>query len=681
MLRINRLRVEINTVNGVYGIDETFQSGLNFIASYENTCGKSSILAAIYYCLGLEQILGGAGGIGSKVLTSTFKSSIVDNGKSYTVTESGAYLEISNGHETRTIYRNIKSETKDNHLITVYYGDYNSASDSRTLSEDYYVNIQNSATSKKGFHSFLEEFLHMDLPLVRTSDNNERKLYIQLIFSAMFIEQKHGWSNILSGMPIFGIRESKKRIVEYILGLDTLKNEKERDRLNSLKTQLERKWEQIINDIERSVYSESCDVFNLPTKPKVLSDVDYSRFVVKTSNSLSLEKEIESLTIEYNGLRELKPKVLDNFEALDIELSETQNQIIIFEGHLKTIRKNIINHNEAIKRLTKDLEIINTDIRNNSDAARLQKFGSEVTGVNISADICPVCQQKIHDNLLNVVAVNGFMSIEDNIRHLKEQKKMLEFTLVNHKASREKLNRDKEEIESRLQTLRRLAHTIRSDLYTSTDTEASEAIMLKRINITNRIERLSILKDTISSLIEQLKDLSIEWNLYLDQKNRLPKKNISETDIEKLSLLKKKFIENLQRYNYSSVSSFDGIDISIESSLLPTIDGFDMKFDSSASDGIRMIWAFTMALLQVSLDREGNHPGVIIFDEPAQQSIVPEDMKSFIESVVEISEPYQIITAITLNSNELINIIDSLEESNYSKLIVQGKAFKLLQNS
>ena len=74
MLRINRLRVEINTSNGVYGIDESFQDGLNFVASLENTCGKSSVLAAIYYCLGFEQILGGAGGIGSKVLTSTFKS-------------------------------------------------------------------------------------------------------------------------------------------------------------------------------------------------------------------------------------------------------------------------------------------------------------------------------------------------------------------------------------------------------------------------------------------------------------------------------------------------------------------------------------------------------------------------------------------------------------------------------
>lgn len=163
--------------------------------------------------------------------------------------------------------------------------------------------------------------------------------------------------------------------------------------------------------------------------------------------------------------------------------------------------------------------------------------------------------------------------------------------------------------------------------------------------------------------------------MYLDQKNRLPKKDISESDVEKITLLKKQFIENLKRYHYSSLSNFEGIDISINSSLLPTIDGFDMKFDSSASDGIRVIWAFTMALLQVSIEKGGNHPGVIIFDEPAQQSIVPEDMKSFIESVVEIKKSFQIITAITLNSQELINIINGLNTSSHHKIQIEGKAF------
>lgn len=678
MLRINRLRIEINTSNGVYGIDESFQDGLNFISSLENTCGKSSILAAIYYCLGFEQIIGGAGGIGSKVLTSVFKSNIEDAGKSYMVTESGAYLEISNGNETRTVYRNIKSESKDNHLITVYYGAYDLIGDHNTLSEDYYVNLPNSATSEKGFHTFLEEFLHMELPLVRTSDGNERKLYLQVIFAAMFIEQKHGWSDILSGMPIFGIRESKKRIVEYILGLDTLKNEKERDRLNSLKTQIERKWEQLILDIQRSVYSESCEVFNLPRHPRILSDGDFSRIAIESSHSLSLEDEIALLKEEYTGLRQLKPRVCDNFEALNNELSETETQILAFEEQLQHIRRSIASHNEAIRRLTADLEIVNSDIRNNNDAARLQKFGSDATGIEISADICPVCKQHIQDNLLCSDTTYGFMSIEENIRHLKEQKKMLEFTLGNRKEIRDKLNRKKESLEARLQTLRRLAHTLRSDLHTSTETEASEAIMLKRIEITNRIERLSNLSSAFESFCEQLKVLSDEWSIYLDQKSKLPKKDISESDLEKISLLKKRFISNLQRYHYSSLSNFDGIDISIESSLLPTIDGFDMKFDSSASDGIRVIWAFTMALLQVSLEKDGNHPGVIIFDEPAQQSIVPEDMKSFIESVVEIDNSFQILTAITLNSQELIDIIDGLGASNHHKITIAGKAFKLL---
>ena len=562
--------------------------------------------------------------------------------------------------------------------MTVYYGNYDSIRNNKTLSEDYYVNVPNSATSEKGFHTFLEEFLHMELPFVRTSDGNERKLYLQMIFASMFIEQKHGWSDILSGMPVFGIRESKKRIVEYILGLDILKNEKERDRLNAVKTQLEYKWEQLISDFERAVHSESCEISNLPIHPRVLSDIDYSRIVVSVLGSSSIEAEIQSLNDEYDELRQLKPLVSDNFDALNTELSETQTQILAFENLLNEINRSLASYDEAIKRLSAYLALVNSDIRNNNDAARLRKFGSEAAGGDISADICPVCKQNIQDNLLDADAVGGFMSIEDNIRHLKEQKKMLEFTLRSRKESSEKLNRERDDLEVRLQTLRRLAHTLRSDLFTTTDTEASEAIMLKRIEISNRIERLSKLNNTVVSLTEQLKELSIEWNTYLDKKNKLPKKDISESDIEKISLLKKRFIENLKRYHYSSLSSFEGIDISINSSLLPTIDGFDMKFDSSASDGIRVIWAFTMALLQVSIDKDGNHPGVIIFDEPAQQSIIPEDMKSFVETVVEIKKPFQIITAITLNSQELVSIVNNLDESSCHKIQIEGKAFKHL---
>ena len=254
----------------------------------------------------------------------------------------------------------------------------------------------------------------------------------------------------------------------------------------------------------------------------------------------------------------------------------------------------------------------------------------------------------------------------------------MEISLNSRKNTRDMLQKEKESYESRLLTLRRLAQTLRSDLFTTTDTEASETIILKKIEISRQIEQLSNLQDMFRTFLDNLSDLSEKWKDYLEQKSHLPKKGISEADMKKIALLKSHFIDNLRRYHYSSLSSFDGIEIS-EESLLPTIDGFDMKFDSSASDGIRTIWAFTLALLQVSIEKDGNHPGVIIFDEPAQQSIVSEDMNSFIRSVSEVSSQSQIIMAITLNSHELINIIDELDADIYHKLEITDKAFKQLQ--
>lgn len=676
MLRINRLRVEINTVNGVYGIDTPFSSGLNFVASEDNTCGKSSILAAIYYCLGLEQIIGGVGGIGNKVLTSAFKSTIEDNQKSFKVLESGAYLEISNGYDTVTIYRNITSENKDNRLVSVYYSAYDAIGDPKTQVSDFYVNIQNSATSEKGFHAFLEEFLHISLPLVGTSDGNERKLYLQIVFSAMFIEQKHGWADILSGMPIFGIKESKKRVVEFLLNLDTIKNERERARLRNVKAQIEREWEKGIEAFQYRVLGQGGTAINLPLHPRVLNDNDYLRIAVLSEGDELISDAVTRLQEQYDAICLLKPRVIDNFEELNRELSETVQSIHRLEKDEARIVKELFYENEAIHRLEKDISLVDADIRNNNDAARLQNFGSD-NSADICSSTCPVCRQKIHDNMILAESNFVFMDIEANILHLKEQKKMLVFTLSNHQKRKEQLEQEKIHLAADILVLRRLAQALRSDLYMTTDADSSETIILKKIEISRKIENLKKLQEELDLFLLNLHNLSEQWGIYLENKAKLPKQNKSDADVEKIRLLKTKFIENLKLYNYSSLPDFGAIDIS-EESLLPTIDGFDMKFDSSASDGIRVIWAFTMALFQVSLEKNGNHPGIIILDEPAQQSIVPQDMDSFIKSTALLRTSSQVIMAITLNSHELIQIIDSLGQGTYQKTSIVGKAFQLL---
>ena len=119
MLKINRLKITIRTAEQDFGFDHTFMQGINFIASDDNTCGKSSVIEGIYYALGFEEIIGGRG---EKVLTSAYKNSIEDNAKTFNTLESEVYLEVHNGTDIITLYRTSKMENRDSSLVTVYFG-------------------------------------------------------------------------------------------------------------------------------------------------------------------------------------------------------------------------------------------------------------------------------------------------------------------------------------------------------------------------------------------------------------------------------------------------------------------------------------------------------------------------------------------------------------------------------
>ena len=105
-----------------------------------------------------------------------------------------------------------------------------------------------------------------------------------------------------------------------------------------------------------------------------------------------------------------------------------------------------------------------------------------------------------------------------------------------------------------------------------------------------------------------------------------------------------------------------------------------VRFDPAVNKALTfaIAYGFVSQQRKVSLEKGGNHPGIIIFDEPAQQSIVPKDMDNFIKSTTFLHTNCQVIMAITLNSHELIEIIDNLKPDTYQKINITGKAFQLL---
>jgi hypothetical protein len=68
-------------------------------------------------------------------------------------------------------------------------------------------------------------------------------------------------------------------------------------------------------------------------------------------------------------------------------------------------------------------------------------------------------------------------------------------------------------------------------------------------------------------------------------------------------------------------STFPAEELTIDDdSYRPQKEGYEIGFETSASDAIRLKWAYQLGLLEVCRSHATNHPGMLLLDEPRQQS-------------------------------------------------------------
>jgi hypothetical protein len=114
-------------------------------------------------------------------------------------------------------------------------------------------------------------------------------------------------------------------------------------------------------------------------------------------------------------------------------------------------------------------------------------------------------------------------------------------------------------------------------------------------------------------------NLTDEWNAAQERRRRLPSGALSEDDEAKLDDLQKRFQDQLTAYGFGS-SDETRVTIS-RSDYEPELSDINLAADSAASDVIRLQWAYLLALLEVGVSRNSNHPRFLILDEPQQQSV------------------------------------------------------------
>ena len=61
---------------------------------------------------------------------------------------------------------------------------------------DFFLHDAGAAVREQGFHSYLAEFLGLELPVVPRFNGAECPLYLETVWPLFFVEQKRGWSTI-----------------------------------------------------------------------------------------------------------------------------------------------------------------------------------------------------------------------------------------------------------------------------------------------------------------------------------------------------------------------------------------------------------------------------------------------------------------------------------------------------
>ncbi|WP_282396729.1 hypothetical protein [Pseudomonas sp. PS01298] len=655
MLEIRRLKIIAKTAVGDYGVDIPFERGL-FILRVENTHGKSTCMNAIAYALGMEKALGLAD-VKLPFPPSLTKEIEDENGIEMPVISSLVLLEIGNGQDkVATIKRQILGAS-DESFIQVYSTGIDNFS--TETPQKLFLHREGDTTRTLGFYYWLSRFIGWELPTVPTIEGREAPLYPAVFFPTWFVEQKKGWSSIQATTPLFfKIKEAKRRSIEFLLALETNSIVKKKHFIKTSIDDVSYSWKICKKNLSLAAARISGEVTGIPDTPEVSFDPYKIDIAVKSKDQWRsiqfLKSETEAaLDIFLKEMQEKNNEQVNDLKVVEeIESRKTKARALTYSAN--SIEEDISYSAQQIQSATVRVTRLKEDQRKYEDLKKIGKLDI-VKDSSLGGATCPTCSQGISDNLVNLEDSSSIMSLDESLNYIKEQSKLVESIragLQTEKRLKEtELGKLNVEISSLFEEMIRLQKTV-----ISPDGVLMEENLRKKINLENLIRSYS---DGILAILQARLELDKhvkEYKRLIESRRKLPQNILSVLDSEKLFELRGHVVKLLKNFGFSSFKP-DLIQIS-EETYLPTREGFDLGFDTSASDGIRIIWSYLIGLFKLSEDYETNHPQVLIFDEPRQQEAKKVSFTELLkESAAACAMRGQIILATSEDEDVLIGAL------------------------
>jgi hypothetical protein len=654
-----------------------FKSGFNLLRA-ENTSGKSTALQAIIFALAMERSLGPRLEV---PLPYAMRERIHQHeDQPYeAVVQSYVELEIENqSGETAVIRRDVEGG-RDRRLLRVWTG-ASIAQDVRASPRDYYVHQGGSAVNEDGFHSFLARFMGWSLPRVLKFDGRETPLYLETIFPMFFVEQKRGWSAVQGPFPTYlQIQDMARRVIEFLMDLDAAKVRRERAELRNQLDELTAEWKREIRAIQERA-SFRLQVRGLPASPT--AELNYAEsveaYAYHEGDWVPVPQLLSELRAEIGSIEsEALPSAEMASSAAAFSLKAAQDRLVDQGAERESLRAEYIEQNAEHREFTTRLETLRRDLSRNQDALRLRNLGSDL-GVSVAEDICPTCHQLVDNELLP--STHGVaMGLEENITFIQSQLDLYEAAEGEARARLEELSARYAMISAAVEETRSTIRGLKQALVQASGSP-SRALVERQVSIQAKVDQISYLQEAIDASLDLLRSLGQRWAELRSRLRELGSDELSEGDLLKLDLFERLIQERLGNYGFRS---FQPTEVKLSRDNFRPIVRVDaggylvereINFELSASDAIRLKWAYYFSLLTVGERFETNHPRLLVFDEPGQQEVRKESLLSFMQELGRDADAEaQVIVATSVDRTYISDLAQSQSAHiiDYSEYILQ----------
>jgi len=626
---IRAIKLRAVTCKGDYGFYFTFARGLTVIRG-SNSSGKSTLFNCLLYGLGMEELVGGKG---EKTLNYAVKEFIEYDNQRINIVASEVYVELENdAGRIVTLRRAIRDEVRDTKLVEIFEGSHLTTKAELGTATPTYLHDAGGAMKLEGYHRVLENFLGLELPQVAKTGGGECKLYLQTIFAALAVEQKRGWTDYIANIPFYGIRDARMQVTQYLLGLSVFETNVLRSRLDADAVAIDIDWRTFSDGLQREVAVVGIVVEGVQGRPSALFDPAHVRFAKQTEGvSVPVAEYVVQLRSEYTALTKQaesysRSSGADALKVLDTMSEELQLISVLHErasASLTLQRASLLEYETLLKETKEDLE-------RNKTAAKLRNLGAQ-HAVELASGQCPTCHQHVDDTLLSGMVSGPQMDLQANIDYLDSQRRMLQRQIAGMQEAVRQSEVNVANLATRVAAKHDYRNALRGDV--SNGAAESRAIVRRQVQIELEVAAIEKLEMQVATHLERLKDVARRLAENQVARKSLPKDTYTQSDLARISLFQKMFRANAGSFGYES-AKISEIEISLDNltpslsqlelrEIIKKVPQTDIKADSSASDFVRLIWSYLLALYQTSAQSstKGNHPGVLLLDEPGQHSM------------------------------------------------------------